>query len=118
MISEYALFPIFANHYTRQSALVQKLKAVAYRTETQSRDIFDLFFLIQKGTDLLTDKSRPLTHEERESAKSHLEQLTYESYRGQVLAYLTPEYQQEYSSPQMWEAMQKTVAQFLEPLKR
>jgi hypothetical protein len=45
LIQTYKLYPVFAQHYTREAAFRQKVSSLALRNETQARDVFDLKLL-------------------------------------------------------------------------
>ena len=47
LIILYKIRPIFISHYSADVALQQKIKALISRNETQARDIFDIYHLMQ-----------------------------------------------------------------------
>ena len=46
VLNAYRIHPLFVPHYGPIIAFKQKIRALASRTETQARDIWDLFHLI------------------------------------------------------------------------
>ncbi len=110
IIRQYFLSPFMANHYSIQSMFRQKVRALALRSETQSRDIFDLYLLINAGNHFDLDKNTTLMLED---AKSKAKEITFENFKGQVVAYL-PEDQQEAYDAAMWDIIVKTVITSIE----
>ncbi len=98
--SKYQLNPIFANHYTAESAFQQKIHALIGRNETQTRDVFDLFHLINMNI-----QKPSLATEEISKIQQHVLSLTFEEFKGQVVAYLPLEYQSQYDDPSIWEQL-------------
>ena len=49
LIRLYRLYPVIVQHYDASAAALQKIAALALRTETQARDIFDLDLLLGAG---------------------------------------------------------------------
>jgi len=49
LIRTYELTPVLASHYTSQSAIDQKIRALATRREVQARDVFDVDLLLNSG---------------------------------------------------------------------
>jgi hypothetical protein len=45
LIQRYRLYPVRAQHYTKEIAFRQKINALATRRQTQSRDVFDIKLL-------------------------------------------------------------------------
>lgn len=106
IIRQYSLSPLMANHYSIQSMFSQKVRALALRSETQSRDIFDLYLLIGSGNHFKLDKP---TISMLEDAKYKAKTITFEDFKGQVVAYLPEDQQKEYDDKSVWEMIVKTV---------
>lgn len=113
LIRQYDLYPISVNHYVEGSAAIQKVLSLAHRRETQARDLFDLFSLIQRQAHF--DQGVKLNDVLQAEEKGR--GITFDDYKGQVLPYLMPDYQEEYSSRTVWQEMQSKVLEFLETLK-
>ena len=52
IIARHRLTPFMVSHYGAAAALEQKVRALAHRTETQARDVFDVHHLIASGAPL------------------------------------------------------------------
>ena len=111
LIQHYKLFPIFVNHYDINAAIQQKIDALALRSETQCRDIFDLYFLFSKPYERKKIKVSEATFKK---AKENALSLTYDYYKAQVVAFLQPDYQTLYDSTRQWEAIQLKVFEHIE----
>jgi len=106
IIRQYSLTPFMTNHYSIQSMFRQKVRALALRSETQSRDIFDLYLLIGSGNHFELDES---TTAILEDAKSKAAGVAFEDFKGQVIAYLPEDQQKEYDDVSVWDVIVKTV---------
>lgn len=114
IIRQYSLSPFMANHYSIQSMFRQKIRALALRGETQSRDIFDLYFLIGSGHHFKLDKS---TLGMLEDAKSKAKGIAFEDFKGQVVAYLPDAEKKEYDDVAAWDVIVKTVISSMDDYK-
>lgn len=111
ILRRYRLYPVLVQHYGLTPAFEQKVAALALRSETQARDLFDLKLLLDQGA--AADKAlKPLLAKAIENALS----IGYDQFAGQVLAYLEPEYQHHYRPRKVWESLQDDVVQRLEAL--
>jgi hypothetical protein len=110
VVEPYALRPPTVQHYTDDVPTEQKVKALAGRSETQARDVFDL--------DLLLRRSRlpggSLDSRIRGEAADRALQLPFAAFRDQVLPFLEPDAVELYDSESAWEQMQTFVAETLE----
>ncbi len=111
----YKLFPILSPHYGIHAALSQKIKALAHRTETQARDVFDLKLLLNQK-DIIIKKLDVTKNELAQSTENALS-LNYETFHSQVVAFLLPEHQEIYKKKTAWERLQKEVIEKLDELK-
>ena len=99
-------------HYTPQSMVSQKLKALANRAHPQSRDVFDLYVLWLGGhLDLSIENS--LSAVELLAAEENLFSFTYLDYQGQVLEFLEPEQREDYEGEVMWNSVCEKVLSML-----
>jgi len=108
----YGLVPVFFNHYTGEAALCQKIEALAGRTETQARDVFDIYHLIHIGIE-----SQKILRELKVDflkAKENAMSLSFADFKSQVLSYLPIESQTEYGGAGIWDQMVLEVVQLLE----
>jgi predicted nucleotidyltransferase component of viral defense system len=105
IVAPYALRAPTMQHYTAQAATEQKIEALAGRSETQARDVFDLDLLLRREplTGVTIDP-KILTR----AAERGLE-LPFAAFRDQVLPFLDPEVGELYAAPATWEQMQLFV---------
>lgn len=110
IVAPYALRSPSVQHYTEDAAAEQKVEALAGRSETQARDVFDLDLLLRR---------RPLPADSLDSqvlanASDRALQLPFAAFRDQVLPFLDPEVVELYDTQASWEQMQTFVAAKLE----
>lgn len=115
LLRTYNLYPIVSNHYGGASAIRQKLNALIHRTETQSRDIFDLDWLARQGSPW--PQRNEFSQEDLDRAIENAMSIRAADFTSQVVAYLLPHYQQDYRSPSAWAELQSRVVQSLEALR-
>jgi predicted nucleotidyltransferase component of viral defense system len=106
----YRLSPILANHYGKETAFLQKVSALAHRSETQARDVFDLKFLIDAGAKPGTDKKLAA---EFSLAIERALSISFSEFKAQVVAYLPPEWQEFYGEAKTWDQLQEQVVDAL-----
>jgi len=111
VLRRYRLYPVLVQHYGLTPAFAQKVAALAGRSETQARDVFDLKLLLDQGAvpGAGLGKLLPAAIEKAMS-------VGYDQFAGQVLAYLEPEYQDQYRARRVWESLQEEVVRRLEEL--
>jgi hypothetical protein len=101
-----------AAHYGVRAAFIQKVGALAHRPQTQARDVFDLLHLIvSREAGRFADQVEP---GDAERARSKALTIDFGIFKSQVLAYLTPEEQPAYDSPEVWDALVLKVVDVLE----
>jgi predicted nucleotidyltransferase component of viral defense system len=111
----YQVTTILATHYLVRDAVRQKVHALAERSETQPRDVFDLHVLFARP-------DAPTKLDETaaawiDAAIENAAKLTYDDYAALVVAYLEPTHAEIYGSRDAWEAMQLDVIERLGALK-
>jgi hypothetical protein len=111
LIAGYEIPPIMATHYPKEIAYRQKLGALMDRKVIQARDVFDLDLLLRSGvkTGGLPAKLRARIGE----ATDHIMAVDFDTFAGQVLAYLSPEDQATYDR-EAWDALRLRVLAALE----
>jgi len=108
----YDLPPILISHYSAESAFQQKINAVLSRSETQARDIFDLYILLTSRLEKIPAfQSHGINHLK---AKENILSTTFAIFKSQVLSYLEPEVQRQYDSEDVWDSMRLKVVEALE----
>lgn len=110
VVGRYGLPAPSVQHYGIEAATAQKVQALARRSETQARDVFDLDLLLRR---------RPMARGEMDAAvldqaAERAFELPFDAYRDQVLAFLEPDVLELYDGPEAWERMQTAVAGHLE----
>lgn len=115
LIHRYRLYPVLVQHYTAGAALAQKIAALALRSQTQARDVFDVKLLL----DAVADRTPPPPQigANLPRAIDNAMNIGYDEFAGQVLAYLEPEYQEHYRSRRAWDELQSQVVSALERLQ-
>lgn len=106
----YQLRPFFVPHYSAENAYLQKVKALIYRTETQARDVFDLFHLISMGiqVSIPEELKKHLPH-----AVSNALNISYDVFSSQVLSFLSLEDQESFNDVAIWEKIVLCVVEEL-----
>lgn len=110
ILSSYRLHPIFVPHYGPNIAFKQKIRALALRSETQARDIWDLFHLINAYGALEGD-GEYLT-----KACENIYSMSFSDFKDQVIAFFPPDMQNQYNS-KIWDEIQLKVLEYLESIK-
>ena len=114
LIRRYRLYPVLVQHYDAATAFAQKIGALALRTETQARDIFDLKLLADAGAPGTPLRKAQL--EQLPQAIDNAMSIGYEEFAGQVVAFLEPEHQADYRDRKTWNALQEQVVNALRGL--
>ncbi len=112
VLQHYSLPPIMSNHYSLQRMYEQKIKALALRRETQARDIFDLYLLICSGRNIKSLDKRTISH--IPEAINNTMNISFTDFKGQVIAYLSDEYQSQYDDNEIWNSIVEKVFRSLE----
>lgn len=109
LTSRYGLARTMLSHYGREAALRQKVGALLGRSETQARDVFDLDLLIgaQRNAPLALNAA------DVERAQERAVSVDFDTFRGQVLAYLPLELQRQYDAAKIWDQLVDRVVDAL-----
>ncbi len=110
----YGLTAPVIQHHSGPVALMQKVRALAGRPETQARDLFDLHLLRSQIPSL--PKLGLEWRAVRDKASERALALTYDDYLSQVVAYLEPGQGAAFTDRSVWEAMQLEVLELLQEL--
>ena len=110
IVAPYALPSPGVQHYEIEAATAQKIGALAGRSETQARDVFDLDLLLRRRSLSRGEVDRKLLDEAAERAL----ELPFDAYRDQVLPFLEPDALELYDGKAAWERMQTFVFEHLE----
>jgi predicted nucleotidyltransferase component of viral defense system len=109
IVAPYALRAPTMQHYTAQAATEQKIRALAGRSETQARDVFDLDLLLRRQP---LQAGRIDSKTLGRAAERGLA-LPFAAFRDQVLPFLDPEVAELYDTKAAWEGMQLFVTDTL-----
>jgi hypothetical protein len=94
----------------------RKIQALAGRSETQARDVWDLDHLIRTTN----ADPRPLPREVLAVLPEAVQRalsVGYDTFKGQVVPYLAEEDQTVYGTRDAWDRMSELVAERLEEFK-
>ncbi len=102
---------VFAMHYPRESAISQKLDALANRTAVQARDVFDICWLLREpvSDDALGRMAQRLGRADLQGARARAQEIPYDEYRDKVLEYLDPADAGTYTGEEVWLEQQVSV---------
>lgn len=114
VVAPYALRPPALLHYTEVAAIEQKIGALALRSETQARDLFDLESLMRRYPD--ATKPGQMSTETLQVATERAMELPFAAFRDQVMPFLDHEVADLYS-PEVWDQMQAFVIERLMELR-
>lgn len=115
VLRHYKHAPFLVSHYPPSVAIAQKINALASRTETQARDVFDLFMLLGRFEDskkAVTNLSASIL----KKALNNLSSLGFDMFKDAVLNYLMEEDRRMYENKKAWEEIQTHVGQAIEGL--
>lgn len=113
ILREYRLSPLLISHYPVAVASAQKIEALALRSTTQARDVFDLYMLLPHFTDK-DSKSKVIPQNILKKALVNIFDLNFGVFRDTVLAYLKDEDQRAYNKKEIWEEIQLKVGNAIE----
>lgn len=114
----YKMTPVLVPHYDSQSAIMQKVSALASRTLVQARDIFDIYMLSSQA-DFFSDNIIGFVgKEEINKAYENVFKIDFIEYRDAVVSYLSSEDQKVYGNVSSWEEIRLKTANFIEHLKK
>jgi predicted nucleotidyltransferase component of viral defense system len=113
VLTPYNLTPLFMAHYTVTHAALQKIQALAGRTETQARDLYDLDLLLGKNQNLNISVEPHLVVKAIESAMT----IDADQFLGQVVEFLEDDAREYYRARKVFDDMQSRVIGQLESIK-
>lgn len=116
LIREHRLAPFMASHYGSATALRQKVGALAHRSETQARDIFDMHHLIAGGAPI--GALRSADPEALDLALARATDVDFGVFKSQVLSYLRVEDRDRYDSADDWDTIVLEVVDALGRARR
>jgi predicted nucleotidyltransferase component of viral defense system len=115
VVRPYGLVAPTIQHYGQTAAIEQKIAALALRSETKARDVFDLEFLLRRyrshspvGPGVVS------TH--AAAAVARVQEITYASFLSEVVPFLDSDAAALYDE-EAWEQMRSSVAGWIEELQ-
>ena len=114
VVRPYGLLRPSLQHYLPAAAIEQKIDALALRTRTQARDLFDLDLLFRSHPDAVS--SGTINRARLATAVEHCIEIDYDAYRAQVVPFLDAAIVELYGSADAWAQMQDAVVKRLEGL--
>ena len=115
LVAPYALRPPTMLHYTADAAIEQKVTALAHRSETQARDLFDLELLLRQNPEAVT--AGAIAPNTLDLAVERAFELPFQAFTDQVVRFLDPGIVELYDNPSAWGSMQAFVAERLMELR-
>lgn len=113
IVAPYALRAPSVQHYLGEAMSEQKVLALAKRSETQARDVFDLDLLLRRYP--LSPGTVEAKH--LDAAVENAMALPYAAFRDQVVPFLEPEVADDHDDPEAWATMQTFVAGEIEAVR-
>ena len=108
IVSPYGHMAPTLRHYGEIAAIEQKMWALADRSETKARDVFDLELLFRRR--VASGLPVPgLSTEHSAKAADRATELSYESYRSEVVPFLDPDVAEIFGSEEAWEQIRGYV---------
>lgn len=118
ILRAYKLAPLFAAHYNAQSAIIQKIGALAGRSVVQARDIFDLHLLISQYDTGSDERKMGIKPGILTKAYERVFEVEFEQFRDTVVSYLSADDQPVYDNPKAWEDIRLKTANFIEEVRK
>lgn len=116
VLRDYKMAGFVVPHYEVNAAVVQKIKALAQRSETEARDIFDINLLSSRYSNS-ENKLPKLEAELIDRAHDNVFNIDFIQYREVVVKFLGEEDQKIYDSEKIWDNIQLKTAQLIEEYK-
>lgn len=119
ILRAYKLAPLLVPHYDINSALMQKISALATRSIIQARDIFDLYILSSQYAPLETAGERiEISRDKLTKAYENVFAINFEQFRDKVISYLSPEDQKIYNSASLWDEARLKAGDLIEEVQK
>lgn len=115
VVAPYAVRAPTMLHYTAAAAIEQKIQALARRSQTQARDVFDLELLMRSHRDAIG--AGQIEPQVLDVGVERTFELSFEAYRDQVVRFLDSEILELYDNASAWGQMQTFVAERLMELR-
>lgn len=116
ILRNYKASPLIIAHYDAQSAVIQKINALASRTVVQARDIFDLYILSSQINGDTLKESKLLAHTAISKAYERVFKVDFTMFKDTVVSYLSGEDQNMYDNTAYWDEIKLKTSGFIEEL--
>ncbi|MHB2027382.1 MAG: nucleotidyl transferase AbiEii/AbiGii toxin family protein [Acidimicrobiales bacterium] len=110
VLNNYGVSSISLLHYGQTAALEQKIAALALRSETKARDVFDLELLFRLHR---VAGSPPLDNAHALSGAARAQEVMYQNFCSEVLPFLDDDVAALYQSEATWNSMRESVCSSL-----
>jgi hypothetical protein len=116
VVGAHQVLPLLVRHYPADAALRQKVRALVGRAVVQARDVFDLWVLLSRtgGGAAALAGEKPIVERAIERAMD----VSFDDFRGQVVAFLDPAHADTVGTRQAWDALTSQVVSLLEKAAR
>lgn len=114
VVAPYALRPPTMLHYTANAAIEQKVTALAHRSETQARDLFDLELLLRQHPEAVA--AGAIAPNTLDLAMERAVELPFQAFTDQVVRFLDAGIVELYDNRAAWGRTQAFVAERLAEL--
>jgi hypothetical protein len=111
VVEPYALRPPTILHYLAPAATKQKIDALALRSETQARDVFDLELLLRSRPGIIAHGA--VANDRLQAAIDRALELPFVAFQSQVVPFLEPAIADGYDDPAVWKQVQEYVGERL-----
>lgn len=119
VLRAYKMPPLLVPHYEINSAIAQKIEALAMRSAIQARDVFDLYvFNSQYGKTVPKKSGQKLSQTIFLKAKENAFEISFEQFSDTVVSYLAPDDQSVYNTEDIWDDIKLKVSNFIEEVGR
>ena len=113
----YKIMPVIVPHYDAVSAFCQKVGALAGRSVTQARDIFDLY-LLSSLVGAMDVAPAALSAPVLAKACENVFAVEYDEFQGAVVTYLSEDDRQVYERRAIWDELKLKVSDLLEAIRK
>ncbi|MGB8951673.1 MAG: nucleotidyl transferase AbiEii/AbiGii toxin family protein [Candidatus Aminicenantales bacterium] len=116
IVRMYEMPLLLVTHYSAESAFKQKIDAIISRSETQARDIFDVYLLLTSQLEKIPNLKRHTV--DLNQARENILSTSFAAFKSQVLSYLELDIQKQYNSADGWDDIRLKVVEALERTMR
>ncbi|OGS43484.1 MAG: hypothetical protein A2539_02435 [Elusimicrobia bacterium RIFOXYD2_FULL_34_15] len=112
ILRPYRVSPLIINHYDINTAVAQKINALAGRSIVQARDIFDIYMLSTQYN-VQNDGKIKVEAKILKTATENIFSVGFQQFRDTVLSYLTEEDRAMYNNSDYWDEIKLKVNEFI-----